>query len=96
MCYPVCGMMHINELLLLIEKSSLCGGSGFTLSLPVWFFTICDPLWRNEAVVARLNNAWKPETYIMIILMEFFFPTFSIGLSIKLYFDIIYFIENQS
>ena len=57
---------------------------------------ICDPLWRNEAVVARLNNAWNPEMYIMIILMEFFFPTFSIGLSIKLYFDIIYFIENQS
>ena len=57
---------------------------------------ICDPLWRNEAVVARLNNAWNPETYIMIIHMEKIFPTFSIGLSIKLYFDIIYFIENQS
>ena len=27
MCYPVCGMMHIKELLLLIGKSS--GGSGF-------------------------------------------------------------------
>ena len=33
MCYPVCGMMHIKEPLLLIEKSSLCGGSGFALSL---------------------------------------------------------------
>ena len=29
MCYPVCGMMHIKEPMLLIEKSSLCGGSGF-------------------------------------------------------------------
>ena len=29
MYYPVCGMMHIEEPLLLIEKSSLCGGSGF-------------------------------------------------------------------
>ena len=29
MCYPVCGMMHIKEPLLLIGKSSLCGGSGF-------------------------------------------------------------------
>ena len=26
MCYPVCGMMHIKELLLLIRKSSPCGG----------------------------------------------------------------------
>ena len=29
MCYPVCGMMHIKEPLLLIGKSSQCGGSGF-------------------------------------------------------------------
>ena len=29
MYYPVCGMMHIKEPLLLIGKSSLCGGSGF-------------------------------------------------------------------
>ena len=28
MCYPVCGMMHIKEPLLLIEKSSPCNGSG--------------------------------------------------------------------
>ena len=26
-CYPVSGMMHIKEPLLLIRKSSLCGGS---------------------------------------------------------------------
>ena len=32
MCYPVCEMMHIKELLLLIEKSSPCGGSGLSLS----------------------------------------------------------------
>ena len=29
MYYPVFGMMHIKEPLLLIEKSSPCGGSGF-------------------------------------------------------------------
>ena len=40
MCYPVCGMVHIKEPLLLIGKSSLCGGSGFPLSLSEWFFTI--------------------------------------------------------
>ena len=28
-CYSVCGMMHIKEPLLLIDKSSLCGGAGF-------------------------------------------------------------------
>ena len=28
-CYPVCGMVHIKEPLLLIGKSSLCGVSGF-------------------------------------------------------------------
>ena len=33
MCYPVCGMVHIKEPLLLIRQSSLCGGSGFPLSL---------------------------------------------------------------
>ena len=36
MCYPVCGMVHIKEPLLLIGKSSLCGGSGFPLSLSEW------------------------------------------------------------
>ena len=41
LCYPVCGMVHIKELLLLIGKSSPCGGSGFPLSLSVWYFTIC-------------------------------------------------------
>ena len=41
MCYPVCGMVHIKEPLLLIDKSSLCGGSGFPLSLSEWSLTIC-------------------------------------------------------
>ena len=31
MCYPVCGMVHIKEPLLLIGNSSPCGGSGFPL-----------------------------------------------------------------
>ena len=41
MCYPVCGMVHIKEPLLLIDKSSLYGGSGFPFSLSEWSFTIC-------------------------------------------------------
>ena len=41
MFYPVCGMMHIKEPLLLIRKSSPCSGSGFPISLSEWSFTIC-------------------------------------------------------
>ena len=33
MYYPVCGMIHIKEPLLLIGKSNPCGGSRFPLSL---------------------------------------------------------------
>ena len=39
-CYPVCGMVCIKEPLLLIEKNSPCGGTGFPLSLSEWSFTI--------------------------------------------------------
>ena len=41
MCYTVYGIVHIKESLKLIEKSTLCGGSGFPLSLSEWPFTIC-------------------------------------------------------
>ena len=41
MCYPVCVMVHIKEPLLLIDKSSLCGDSGFPFSLSEWSLTIC-------------------------------------------------------
>ena len=37
----VCAMVHIKEPLLLIGKSSLCGGSGFPFSLSEWSLTIC-------------------------------------------------------
>ena len=38
---PASGMVHIKEPLLLIGKSSLCGGSGFPFSLSEWSLTIC-------------------------------------------------------
>ena len=41
MCYPVCGMGHIKKSLLLIGKSSLCGGSRFPFSLSELSLTIC-------------------------------------------------------
>ena len=40
MCCPVSGMAHIKEPLLLIGKSSPCGGSGFPVSMSKWPFTI--------------------------------------------------------
>ena len=48
MCYPVCGIVHIKEPLLLIGKSSLCGGSGFPLSLSEWFFTLCPTPYNRK------------------------------------------------
>ena len=61
MCYPVCGMMHIKEPLLLLGKSSPCGGSGFPLSLSEWSFTICPtPYNRKENVLSASLNKTFP------------------------------------
>ena len=61
MCYPVFGMMHIKEPLLLIGKSSLCGGSGFPLSLSEWSFTIClTPYNRKYNVLSASLNKTFP------------------------------------
>ena len=54
MYYPVCGMMHIKEPLLLIRKSSLCGGSGFPLLLSEWLFTICLMLYNYISLFPML------------------------------------------
>ena len=60
MCYPVCGMVHIKEPLLLIDKSSLCGGSGFPLSLSEWSLTICLTQYnrRKNVLSASLNKTF--------------------------------------
>ena len=51
MCYSFLGMMHIKVSMLLIGKSSPCGGSGFSLSLSGWSFPICLTLYnRNKCV----------------------------------------------
>ena len=42
------GMVHIKEPLLLIRKSSPCGGSGFPLSLSEWSFTICPMPYKHK------------------------------------------------
>ena len=48
MCYPVSGMVHIREPLLLIGRSSPCGGRGFTLSQSEWFFNICPTPYNRK------------------------------------------------
>ena len=53
MCYPVCGMVHIKEPLLLIGKSSPCSGSGFPLSLSEWSFTICPTPYNRKNKIKR-------------------------------------------
>ena len=40
-CVILCEMVHIKEPLLLIDKSSLCGGGGFPFLLSEWSLTIC-------------------------------------------------------
>ena len=52
MCYPVCWVVHIKDLLLLIVKSSSCsGGSEFPLSLSEWSFTICMTSYNRKKCV---------------------------------------------
>ena len=60
MCYPVCGMVHIKEPLLLIGNSSPCGGSGFTLSLSEWSFTIYPTPYNRKikCLSASLNKTF--------------------------------------
>ena len=58
MCYPVCGMVHIKEPLLIIGKSSPCGGSGFRLSLSEWSFTICLTPYNRNKMCASLNKTF--------------------------------------
>ena len=61
MCYPICGMMHIKEPLLLIGTGSQCGGSGFPLTLSEWSFTISlTPYNRKQNVLSASLNKTFP------------------------------------
>ena len=64
MCNPVCGMVHIKEPLLLIGKSSLCGGSGSPFSLSEWSLTIClTPYNSKENVLSASLNKTFPSLH---------------------------------
>ena len=60
MCYPVCGMIHIKNTLLLIRKSSLCGGSGFL------FRYLCGPLHitvnKSYIMICNVHTAERDST----------------------------------
>ena len=60
MCYPVCGMVHIKDPLLLIGKNSPCGRSRFPLSQSEWSFTICPTPYNGKQNVlsTSLNKAF--------------------------------------
>ena len=71
MCYPVCGMMHIKEPLLLIGNSSPSGGSGFPLSPSEWSFTICPtPYNRKYNVLSASLNKACPSFLVHLRLFE--------------------------
>ena len=57
MCYPVCGMVHIKEPLLLIGKSCPCGGSGFPFSLSEWSITICPTPYNQIKNIPFRNSS---------------------------------------
>ena len=63
-------MMHIKEPLLLVGKSSPCGGCGFPLSLSEWSFTICPTPYnrKSNALSASLNKTFP--SFLPIILIN--------------------------
>ena len=68
MCYPVCGMVHIKEPLLLLGKSNLCGGSGFPFSLSEWSLTIClTPYNRKYNVLSASLNKTKNSLSLSLV-----------------------------
>ena len=72
MCYPVFGMVHIKEPLLLIGKSSPCGGSGFALSLSEWSFTICPTPYNRKikCVECVVKKTFPSFVYIYIYMTK--------------------------
>ena len=72
MCYPVCGMVHIKEPLLLIGKSSPCVDSGFPLSLSEWSFTMCLTPYncKYNVLSASLNTKVFSSFFIIIVIIN--------------------------
>ena len=52
----VCGMVHIKGLLLLIDKSSPCGGSGFPFSLSECLTFLFTVIWHEIYIQIMRRN----------------------------------------
>ena len=79
MCNTVSGMVHLKESLLLIGKSSSCGGSGFPLSLWEWLFAICTTLYSRKynALIALLNKTLLLQYFVCFHFMRLELNAFS-------------------
>ena len=69
MYYPVCGMVHIKEPLLLIGKSSLCGGSGFHfiygyMASDIWLRTIL--IVRKETRCRHIGYSYRLTARVLL------------------------------
>ena len=65
MCYLSDGAYK--DILLLIGKSSPCGGSGFPLSLSEWSFTICQIFRFYSVTLRHITMCNKRTSYKYII-----------------------------
>ena len=68
MCYPFCGIVHIEDSLLLIKKNSPCsGGSWFPLLLSEWSSTICPMTYnRFQMMLSASLNKIFPSFLILL------------------------------
>ena len=68
-CYPVCVVMYIQEHLLLIGKSSPCGGRGFSLSLSPSFTSYeagTSPDWDGDTKVCLFKYCQKRHCLLLV------------------------------
>ena len=66
MCYPVYGMMHIKEPLLLIGKSSLCVGSGFSIVTSMY-------LASKSKLVKDLQQFHRKDENMVVVVVYIYF-----------------------
>ena len=77
--YPVCGMVHIKEPLLL----SRCGGSWLLLSLSEWSFTICSDIGITPGKTSLGMKVIAPSSHQFLGCFSFFPDIFSARLKVK-------------
>ena len=72
MYYPIFGMVHIKDPLLLTDKSNtFSSDSGFPLSLSEWSFTICPTPHNRKQTVLVANTDLIIIVIIIIIVINY-------------------------